>query len=102
MSNLATKSEEVIKMKKEQQGKPTMEKTEILKLCICPGCPTYVDCSKQGKTKEKAFCMPYVGKSKCITKEKGCICGACPVKAKLKLKNFYFCIKGSEEQQNKK
>jgi len=42
-----------------------------------------------------------MGKSKCIIKEKGCICGACPVKSKMKLKNFYFCTKGSEKQENK-
>jgi hypothetical protein len=87
-------------MRKGNQSKPVLSKEESLKLCICEGCPTYVDCSKQGATKEKAFCVVF-GKSKCITKERGCICGACPVKAKLKLKNFYFCTKGSEEQQNK-
>lgn len=88
-------------MKKETQAKPAMEKTEILKLCICEGCPTYVDCGKQGKSKEKAFCMNFTGKSKCITVDKGCICGACSVKQKLQLKNFVFCIKGSEQEQNK-
>jgi len=87
-------------MNKEKVAKIGMSKEEALKLCICEGCPTYVDCSKQGANKEKAFCM-VVGKSKCITKEKGCICGACPVKIKMSLKNFYFCTKGSEEQQNK-
>jgi hypothetical protein len=76
---------------------------ESIRLCICEGCPSYVDCSKQraeGAGKEKAFCVT-VGKSKCIKLEKGCICGACAVKSKLKLKNFYFCTKGKEEQQNK-
>lgn len=80
--------------------KPGMPRTEILKLCICEGCPSYVDCSQQGSTREKAFCL-IMGKSKCISKEKGCICGACPVKSKMKLKNLYFCTKGREEQQNK-
>jgi len=87
-------------MKEQQQKKSAMEKTEILKLCICEGCPTYVDCTIQGKTREKAFCL-IMGKSKCIKQEKGCICGACPVKSKMKLKNLYFCTKGNEEQQNK-
>jgi hypothetical protein len=87
-------------MKKENQTKPETEKAEIIKLCICEGCPSYIDCRKHGAAKEKAFCVVF-GKSKCIINERGCICGACPVKAKLKLKNFYFCIKGSELQQNR-
>jgi hypothetical protein len=88
-------------MKKEQQGKPELQKTEILGLCICEGCPSYEDCAEKGGTKEKAFCMSFVGKSKCITIDKGCICGACPVKQKMRLKNILFCIKGSEQEQNK-
>jgi len=87
-------------MKKEMPAKPEMQNAEIIKLCICEGCPNYVDCSKQGATHEKAFCL-IMGKSKCIIKEKGCICGTCPLKSKSGLKNFYFCTKGSEEQQNK-
>jgi hypothetical protein len=88
-------------MKKETQVKSEKEKTDILKLCICESCPSYVDCGGQGKAKEKAFCMAFVGKSACITQEKGCLCGACPVKSKMKLRNIYFCTSGSEEQQNK-
>jgi len=79
-----------------------MEKSKILKLCICEGCPSYVDCSTPSQAKEIAFCISSVGKSACITKENGCLCEACPVKSKMKLKNIYFCTKGSEEQQNKK
>ena len=87
-------------MKKEMPTKPQLQNAEIIKLCICEGCPSYVDYSKQGATHEKAFCL-IMGKSKCIIKEKGCICGACPVKSKMELKNLYFCTKGREEQQNK-
>ncbi len=76
------------------------KKEEFLSLCICETCPTYIDCSKQG-TKEKAFCYPTIGKSSCIIKQKGCMCGACRIKQKMKLKHFYFCVLGSEEQQNK-
>jgi hypothetical protein len=76
------------------------KKEEFLSLCICETCPTYVDCKKQ-EAKEKAFCFPTNGKSACITKQKGCMCGACRVKLKMKLKHFYFCVLGSEEQQNK-
>jgi len=74
---------------------------ESLKQCICERCPTYLDCSRHGTKKEKAFCFPTIGKSGCISKEKGCICGACQVHRKMNLANYYFCIKGSEEQQNR-
>ncbi|MDD5651036.1 MAG: DUF2769 domain-containing protein [Candidatus Nanoarchaeia archaeon] len=67
--------------------------------CICEQCPSWLDCSKDKGKKELVFC--FKGKSKCIKVQKGCMCGACPVKAKFKLKNFYFCMKGTEEEQNK-
>lgn len=75
---------------------------EVLKLCICENCPTYIDCSKKGGKKEKGFCFLALEKDRCIKQQKGCICGACLIKQKKGLKNFYFCILGSEEQQNKK
>jgi hypothetical protein len=87
-------------MVKEKNTNNSWNKEEFLSLCICETCPTYVDCSKKG-TKEKAFCFPTSGKSTCITKQKGCMCGACRIKQKMKLKQFYFCVLGSEEQQNK-
>jgi hypothetical protein len=75
-------------------------KEEFLSLCVCETCPTYIDCNKQ-TTKEKAFCYPTIRKSSCITQQKGCACGPCRIKQKMKLKHFYFCTLGSEEQQNK-
>jgi Protein of unknown function (DUF2769) len=86
-------------MKKEMPAKPEMPQAEINRSCICEGCPSYVDCSRKGATHEKAFCL-IMGRSKCIIDEKGCICGACIVKSKMKLKDLYFCTKGTEEQQN--
>jgi hypothetical protein len=41
-----------------------------------------------------------IGKSGCITEEKGCICGGCPVTNKLGLKHAYYCTKGSEREQS--
>ena len=79
-----------------------LEQQEFLRLCICERCPTYSDCSKKGFTRERAFCSEKIGKSKCISQQRGCICGACPVKQKMEFKNFYFCMLGSEEQQNRK
>jgi hypothetical protein len=76
------------------------KKEEFLSLCICENCPTYIDCKKSAK--EKAFCFPTMGNSVCIKQQKGCLCGGCQIKQKMKLKNFYFCILGSEDQQNHK
>lgn len=64
-----------------------MEKKEAEGKCLCPGCPSFVEC------KEKvAFCLGK--KSKCIKEKKGCICGGCPIHAELKLENFYYCFSG--------
>lgn len=78
------------------------QKKMVLSLCICSGCPSYKDCSKAGGKKELGFCFKTPSKSSCINQERGCMCGACPAKQKFSLKNFYFCIEGNEEQQNKK
>jgi hypothetical protein len=79
---------------KETQTPKVPEKREdYWNPCICERCPTYVKCGPG----EKAFCFHEIGKSKCIKQEKGCICGGCPVKRRMKLKNFYFCTKGSEQ-----
>jgi len=76
-----------------------LSKEEFLSLCICQTCPTYVECEQTPAV--KAFCHPTFGKSACITQQKGCLCGSCRVKQKMKLKHFYFCVLGSEEQQEK-
>jgi hypothetical protein len=59
--------------------------------CLCPACPTYIDCNK------KLFCLN--GKSKCITQEKGCLCGGCPVHMELKFKHGYYCTRDTEKKQ---
>jgi hypothetical protein len=68
------------------------KKQTAIKLCICGSCPTYKECGEK-----KAYC--FVGKSKCIKEQKGCICGGCPVHSKFGLKNYYYCTKGTEENQ---
>lgn len=87
-------------MKKGKPSKPDARQEDNIRMCVCEGCPSYVDCGGQGGAKEKAFCLAFVGMSKCITREKGCLCGACPVKQSLNLRDFYFCTKGSEGEQN--
>jgi hypothetical protein len=43
-------------MKKAAQEKTGLEMADILKMCICGTCPSYIDCSAQGKSAELAFC----------------------------------------------
>ena len=70
------------------------KKKMVLSMCTCSSCPSWVACDEKG-----GFCFPTIGKSKCITEEKGCICTNCPVYAKMDLKHGYFCTKGSEKEQ---
>ncbi len=46
------------------------KKQMVLGMCVCAKCPSWVDCGEKG-----GFCFPAIGKSSCITEEKGCICG---------------------------
>lgn len=78
-----------------------MEEKQLRDICICKGCPSYKDCSKEGDKGELAFCLESVGKSKCIIKSRGCICGGCLVKKQMGFKHIYFCIDGSEKKQAK-
>ncbi|MFU8766901.1 MAG: DUF2769 domain-containing protein [Candidatus Methanoperedens sp.] len=70
------------------------QKEMVLSMCTCPSCPTWVECGEKG-----GFCFPAIGKSGCISEEKGCICTGCPVYEKMELKNMYYCIRGSEKEQ---
>jgi hypothetical protein len=56
-----------------------------LKECVCRNCPSFLDCQEN-----IGYCV--FGKSKCIEKRNGCICGGCPVHKKLGLKGYYFCF----------
>jgi hypothetical protein len=59
-------------MGKVQMSPDEMEqnKTMVLSMCICNSFPSWVECGEKG-----GFCFPTIGKSSCITDEKGCICG---------------------------
>jgi len=64
--------------------------------CICPDCPTYNDCARDGK--ELLYCI--YGKSfSCVTEDLGCICPGCPLITDLDLQNLTFCLLGSEQVQ---
>lgn len=59
-----------------------------VKLCICPGCPTY--------RKSKLTGILYCGKGKAqeTVDKDGCICPTCSVWKKYKLQNNYYCSIG--------
>jgi hypothetical protein len=71
-----------------------MEKSEAIAECTCPMCPTYVNC---GET--VAYCLPDIGRSKCIADEKACICPLCPVQIEMGFTRDYYCIYGADAQQ---
>ena len=66
----------------------------VVSMCICKNCPTYKECGEKG-----GFCFFSIGKSRCITEEKGCICPTCPVTKQMGLKNTFYCTRGSEKEQ---
>jgi hypothetical protein len=66
------------------------------KMCTCPTCPTYTLCAKNAH--ELLFCA--IGRSfVCISKEKDCVCPACPITDQVGLKNRFYCTRGSEMTQ---
>jgi len=72
----------------------TRQRTEeFLNMCICSGCPSWTECGEKG-----GFCLSAIGKSSCITEEKGCICPRCPVTGKMGFKHDYYCTRGSEKK----
>jgi hypothetical protein len=71
------------------------KKRMVLSMCICAGCPSWIDCAEHG-----GYCFPTIGKSTCITEEKGCICGRCPVTEKMGLRHGYYCTRGSDQEQS--
>jgi len=68
-------------------------KPMAISICVCRACPSFVGCLE-----EIAYCFPTIGKSKCISEEKGCICGSCPLTEKMGLKHGYYCNRGSEKE----
>lgn len=69
-------------------------KAALVKACLCPSCPSWVQCGEAG-----GFCIPSIGKSKCIKEENGCLCPGCPVAQKFDLGSVFYCIKGSAKER---
>ncbi|MDD1660007.1 MAG: DUF2769 domain-containing protein [Methanomicrobiales archaeon] len=92
--------DQYLKMQRQMMAMPreqVMAKVgELLKMCVCPKCPTYNDCSRNAM--EGLFCS--MGHSfHCITANKGCICMGCPVAKMQGLKYSSFCLMGDEKTQ---
>ncbi len=62
--------------------------------CICKSCPSKNECMASG---DGDFLYCARGKTKCEMAKKGCICGACPVREKYKLQDYYYCVNGKAE-----
>jgi len=71
-----------------------MERDEAVRLCMCRMCPSFVDCKEV-----ISYCMAAPGKSRCITKEAGCLCPGCPVQEQEGFQHVYYCIRGNEKEQ---
>lgn len=69
-------------------------KEKIEELCVCRQCPSFLECKE-----EITFCLAKSGKSRCIEKENGCICGGCPIEKKMGFMHGYYCTRGSEKFQ---
>jgi len=67
------------------------ETKENIKKCICKSCPSKNQCMNDS---DKDFLYCAKGKTECEMAQKGCICGACPIHAEYKLKNYYYCVNG--------
>lgn len=65
------------------------KKMMVLSMCICAGCPSWVECGEKG-----GFCFQTMGNSTCITGEKGCIRDRCPVTAEMVLTHS-FLLRGN-------
>lgn len=61
--------------------------------CICKSCPSKNQCMNG----DDGFLYCAKGKTKCEVAQKGCICGACPIHAKYKLTEYYFCQNGKAQ-----
>jgi hypothetical protein len=71
-----------------------MDLQQAAGMCICPECPTYVNCDES-----VAFCYYPEGKSSCIIKERGCLCTGCPVHDLSGFEYGYYCTQGGEQTQ---
>ncbi len=84
--------EEAAKLSPQELQKAVKDAKKICK-DYCGRCPTY---NGSGET-EVLFC--WLGKSKKIKSEKGCICPGCPVQRNSFQRWDYYCINGSAKEQ---
>lgn len=78
----------------KSQDEIAVIKDSVKANCICQVCPSFVEGDKS-----VGYCFTLIGASSVITVKQGCICGDCPVKNEYQLRYGYFCIDGSESEQ---
>lgn len=61
---------------------------ENVKMCVCPGCPTY----RESKFTGTLFCAR--GKASEAVKQKDCLCPKCMLWKNYKLQDIYYCSIG--------
>jgi hypothetical protein len=69
------------------------DEKDLKEMCVCPNCPTYVDCG------ELVFCLESSSKSKSIRIEKECLCPSCPVESLMGFRHGHYCTRGNEKIQ---
>jgi len=69
-------------------GNVVLDNEENVKLCLCPGCPTY----KKSNFKSNVFCAR--GKAKEKVAISGCVCAGCSVFKNYSLDQMYYCVQG--------
>lgn len=91
------KFENAVMMMSKMSARERMKMVEEkMGMCICPDCPTYLDCAKNAR--ERLFCIH--GESfVCISQEVDCICPSCPVGADMGMSSNFFCTRGGEAAQ---
>jgi len=96
MDKFERKMEEIRRMS-EKMSEEEMNKSieEEKKICLCPECPTYNDCT--ARQNQLLFCA--LGKSEgCEINKIQCLCPTCPVADEYGLKYTFFCDNGSEQE----
>jgi RNase P subunit RPR2 len=91
------KFENAVMMMSKMSARERMKMVEEkMGMCICPDCPTYLDCAK--KARERLFCI-HGDSFVCISQEVDCICPSCPVGADMGMSSNFFCTRGGEAAQ---
>jgi len=65
----------------------------LREMCICPNCPTYIDCG------ELVFCLESSNKSKCVRFEKECLFPSRLVVSLMGFRHSHYCTRENDKIQ---